>query len=114
MGKANNNLKIIICILTCLSFLAIPACAKPSPSVGLFLTISEPNDGSIVNSESLMVKGKTSAGAVASVNGEVAVVDDKGNFSGTVLLEKGANLIEIIASDAEGNEESLLLTVFRE
>ncbi len=46
-----------------------------------------------------------------SVNGELAEVDEEGNFTMMVVLEEGPNIIEVIASDLEGNEESRTLVI---
>ncbi len=101
-------------MLVCLSFLGSLGCAGPWPTGELFLTISQPSDGAVVYGDTVMVEGKTILGGIASVNGEVAEVDSKGNFRVIVSLDEGVNFVEIVASDSEGNEESELLTVFRE
>jgi hypothetical protein len=47
------------------------------------------------------------------VNGELAEVDNQGNFTTLVVLEEGPNLIEVVASDLEGNQEShTLVTIY--
>ena len=78
---------------------------------GLFLTVTQPVDNSTTNSGKVEVKGRTSPGAVVSVNGELAEVDAGGNFTTLVVLEEGPNIIEVIASDLEGNQESNTLAV---
>jgi hypothetical protein len=42
---------------------------------------------------------------------EIANVDQNGNFSVTVNLEEGPNLIEVVASDQLGNEKSSSIAV---
>jgi bacillopeptidase F len=76
-----------------------------------FLTVTQPVDSSTTNSDKVEVKGRTSLGAVVSVNGELAEVDDGGSFTTMVVLEEGPNLIEVIASDLEGNQESRTLVI---
>jgi hypothetical protein len=89
--------------------------ATPSPSptpTALSLEITQPEDGDQVNTSSVLVSGKTNAGAVVSISVdgndkiEIANVDQNGNFSATVTLEEGPNFIEVLASDQQGNEES--------
>lgn len=75
------------------------------------LTISEPQDETIVYSADLVVKGQTEPDAVVSVNEVVVDVAADGKFSTTITLEEGPNLIEVVASDFEGNEESASVTV---
>jgi len=78
---------------------------------GLFLTVTQPVDNSTTNSGKVEVKGRTSPGAVVSVNGELAEVNDRGDFTMMVVLEEGPNIIEVIASDLEGNQESSTLAI---
>ena len=77
----------------------------------LWLQILSPQDEAIVNIAQVEVIGSASAGAVVSVNDEIILVLNDRQFRAKVSLEEGPNLIEIIASDASGNETSLLLTV---
>jgi len=78
---------------------------------GFFLTVTQPVDNSTTNSGKVEVKGRSKHGAVVSVNGELAEVDDGGNFTTMVVLEEGPNIIEVIASDLEGNQESSTLAI---
>jgi hypothetical protein len=75
------------------------------------LTITEPQDETTVYTSDLVVKGQTENDAVVSVNEAVVDVDVEGNFSTTVTLEEGPNPIEVLASDFDGNEGSVTLTV---
>jgi len=90
----------------------IAACA-PTPTLKpeFFLTVTQPADESIINVDKVEVIGITTAGAVVSINGELAEVDEEGNFTMMVVLEEGPNIIEVIASDLEGNEESRTLVI---
>jgi len=83
----------------------------PTPEPEFFLTVTEPTDNSIINADKVEVKGRTTPGAIVSVNGELAEVDEGGNFTMMVVLEEGPNIIEVIASDLEGNEESRTLVI---
>ena len=75
------------------------------------LTVTEPQDETTVYTSDIVVKGQTNSDAVVSVDGVTIEVDAEGNFSTTVTLEEGPNLIEVLASDFEGNEGSVVLTV---
>ena len=81
------------------------------PDPEFSLTVTEPTDESIVNADKVEVIGITTAGAVVSINGELAEVDAEGNFTMMVVLEEGPNIIEVIASDLEGNQESHTLVI---
>jgi len=86
----------------------------PTPTM-LLLQITQPIDGAQVSTSAVLVTGKTIPGAVVSVSiddtVEIANVDQNGNFSVTVNLEEGPNLIEIITSDLQGNEKSSTIAV---
>lgn len=89
------------------------------PGPTLFLEITEPLDEdlttidieSVVATSTIVVSGITVPDAVVSLNGDEVDVDEEGNFSTEVALEEGPNLIWVIASDFEGNEEQRSLTV---
>ncbi len=83
----------------------------PAPKPEFFLTVTQPADNSIINADKVEVRGRTSPGAVVSVNDELVEVDGEGNFTMMVVLEEGPNIIEVIASDLEGNEESRILAI---
>ncbi len=87
---------------------AIPA---ETPQAGFFLTVSQPAGDSIISVGKVEVVGHTSPSAVVSVNGEIVEVDGEGNFTTMVVLEEGPNIIEVIASDLEGNEESRVFVI---
>ncbi len=91
---------------------------SPSPSAtaaAMFLDISQPEDNSFVTTNTVQVRGRTLTGAVVSVQGNVVDVDSNGNFSATVALDEGPNVIEVIASDEAGNEvqNSIVVTFER-
>ena len=92
---------------------------SPSPSptpTALSLEITQPEDGAEVSTSPINVTGKTIPGAVVSASiddtVEIADVDQNGNFTVTVVLEEGLNLIEVIASDQQGNEKYSSVTIF--
>jgi hypothetical protein len=75
------------------------------------LTVTQPLDETTVHTANLVVKGQTESDAVVSVDGVTVEVDAEGKFSTTVPLEEGPNPIEVFASDFEGNQGSVFLTV---
>lgn len=90
----------------------IPPTQPSAPETsGLWLQIISPLDEAVVDTPEVDVLGSAPAGAVISVNDEILIVGADQQFKVTVSLEDGPNLIEIIASDENGNELSTLLTV---
>jgi hypothetical protein len=81
----------------------------------LFLEIDQPTDGAQVSTGSILVSGKTIPGAVVSalVNDiiSIAEVNQNGDFTVTLILEEGPNLIEVVASDSQGNQKSSTIAV---
>lgn len=90
---------------------AIPTPSPGTTQTGLFLTVSQPADGSIVDISNVEVMGHTSPEAVVSVNSEITIADTQGTFVITITLAEGPNIVEVIASDEEGNEARTSLTV---
>ena len=82
----------------------------------LFLQLFDPAEQDIevpLETAHLTVSGATLPGAVVSLDGDLADTDDQGSFTGVAALDEGANVIEIIASDSEGNQTSTTLYVVR-
>ena len=77
----------------------------------LFLEITEPLDESIVSEAVIFVRGQTTPDAVISIDGQSVEVDVQGEFVAEVSLEPGPNILEIVASDLAGSQESILLSV---
>ena len=90
-----------------------PPSSPPGPPLAqdFFLAVTEPQDESVVDTSPIRVSGSTSSGAEVSVNGELIDVDEQGNFAAMVEMEEGPNVVEVIATDYEGNEDYRILTV---
>ena len=83
----------------------------PEPSGTIWLQVLSPQDEAVVNTSQVDVIGAAPARSVVSVNDEILIIGDDQQFKTTLSLDEGPNLIEILASDENGNETSLLLTV---
>ena len=70
----------------------------------LFLEILEPAYGITVPDRSLTVAGETNPGVTVTVGNRRAIVSNVGEFSVTVLLDKGVNVVEVIATDSFGDQ----------
>jgi hypothetical protein len=82
------------------------------PAGGLTLTLSYPEDALEVEEPTIWVVGGTETEATVAVNGTPAEVNVLGLFSANVELQEGPNLIEVLATDLEGNSRSQSVTVF--
>jgi hypothetical protein len=74
------------------------------------LTIFSPADQALVTEPQVEIRAELSAEAVVSID-EDTYVFEAGTFSQTVPLEEGLNSVQIVASDMDGNEVDLILTI---
>ncbi len=77
------------------------------------LTISEPSNNLVTSTSSVTVKGITVGNADVSVNEKDLKSDAQGNFSTTISLDEGENIIAVLAVDQAGNfvEQDLTVTL---
>ena len=83
-----------------------------APTAGLPFTLLYPLDGLEVSKPVLTVVGATRPDAVVGVNEVPAEVEGSGIFTARVVLEEGANLLEVVAADFEGNVRFQTSVVF--
>ena len=92
-----------------------PTLPPTTTPTALFLVITQPTDGAQVSASNIGITGKTIPGAVVSVSIndeiEIVTVGQDGKFTVRVTLEEGPNLIEVVASDQQGNEKFATVTV---
>ena len=92
-----------------------PTLSPTTTPTALSLVVTQPTDGALVSASDIGITGKTIPGAVVSVSIndkiEIVIVGQDGKFTIAVALEEGPNIIEVIASDQQGNEESATVTV---
>lgn len=77
------------------------------------LNMNQNYDNITLESDKLLVGGNVLDFNQVTINGSEVSVDDNGLFSMEINLNEGANIIEIIASDALGNEAKYTATVYR-
>ena len=78
---------------------------------GLFLKIINLPKESVVRTPTIPIRGITTPDALVSVNGTLVDVDGEGRFTSMVTLQEAPNLIEVVASDFQGNKVSSVLTI---
>lgn len=87
----------------------------PTPSSSIFLALSSPNDESVVSAKTITVSGNTNPNSVIAIttqtNQQVVTPAQNGNFSATVSIEGGENLIEVTAIAPNGEEKVVKRTV---
>lgn len=83
-----------------------------APAAGLPFSLFYPTDGLNTVEPAIPLFGGTRADAVVGVNGIPVEVNAQGIFSTTVTLEEGANFIEVVATDLQGNVRFQTVAVF--
>ena len=81
------------------------------PTLPFMLLITEPADQSIVLSSIIRLSGRTGPEAVVSVNGVSLRLDVLGIFSTRVTLEPGPNIIDVVATNNDGQIMSAVIAV---
>jgi hypothetical protein len=89
--------------------LALPN--TPTPAAPFPLTVTVPRDGETTNTSPLLVSGVTAPSAIVSVNDVVSVANVEGRFDLLVPLQAGPNVLEVIASQADGQQAFAIVTV---
>jgi hypothetical protein len=87
----------------------------PTPQPSVYLVLTNPNDESLASSKTLAINGKTNPGATIIIytdNGQnVLQPTDMGDFSTTLTLEDGQNLIKLTAILPSGATTTIQRTV---
>ena len=81
------------------------------PPLPFLLVITEPRYLSIVSTGIIRLSGRTGPEAVVSVNGASSAIDLVGNFSTLVVLEPGPNIIDVVATNSDGQVMSAVTAV---
>jgi hypothetical protein len=81
------------------------------PPQPFLLLITEPQDQTIVSDSNLRLAGRTGPFAIVSVNGVSVAVDPFGTFSTVVTLDSGPNIIDVVATNDDGQVLSTVLAV---
>lgn len=88
-----------------------PTSTPRSVTFNLALDFEGIGDESVVRSDTVLLRGRTTPDAIVSVNGVIIPVQADGTFELTLALDPGPNLIEIVASDLDGNSVSSSLAI---
>jgi hypothetical protein len=92
----------------------VPVNGVPSPPTyipnSLLLKVAQ-SARSAMNRRETAVSGKTSPGAIVSVNGVPAVTNEIGEFTTQIPLQEGANRVTVTAVDALGRVEQRQVAV---
>jgi len=91
------------------------ASPTPTPLPSISLTLDKPKDEEVVSSKVLVVSGKTQSNAVVAVitdsSQDVITPSANGDFSTTVNLNDGQNILEVIVIAPNGESIASKKTV---
>ena len=75
------------------------------------LQLMSPTNNSIVESDSVNIRGLTDNGDYLTINNEKVPVTTDGSFSTNVRLSRGVNVIKVVASNKAKKDTSQVLTI---
>jgi hypothetical protein len=88
---------------------------SPTPRPTVYISLTNPDDETIVSSKTLTVSGKTNPGATIIIyttsDQQVIQPSTQGDFSTTLTLESGENLLKITSILPSGETTNLHRTV---
>jgi len=82
-----------------------------SSAFNLALNFEGIGDESIVRSDTVLLRGVTSADAIVSVNDVIIQVQADGTFELTIGLKPGPNFVDVVASNLDGSSHSSSLAI---
>lgn len=77
--------------------------------IGPGLKISSPKDSTIVESNVVVVSGKTDPAAIVTINNEEVYVDLSGSFKKTIFVPSGDAIMTIVSKNSYGKETKKLI-----
>lgn len=87
----------------------------PTPAPTIFLSVDRPKDEEVVTNKILVISGKTTSNAVVIVvtdaSEDVITPSNSGDFSTTVNLDEGQNVLEVIGIAPNGESATVKKTV---
>jgi len=81
--------------------------AADSKATGAFLNVVQPKEGERSAAALLVVSGYTDPGNTAQVNNQKAAVDNEGRWSVQIGLNRGENIIDVLATDSDGRQQAI-------
>jgi hypothetical protein len=78
---------------------------------GLTLQVTQPIDGSTLNTVAITVQGQTAPGATVTIGDQTGNADENGNFNIPLTLAEGPNFLDVTALDNNGNQGETILMV---
>lgn len=107
LALSPRMLKIGFIILGVIAFFVYLGWEISGFSAAPSITIISPQDNKKINTDFVVLVGKTDKGAEVYVNGQKVVIDPEGNFREQLVLSEGLNILEILAKNKLGRERRI-------
>ncbi|MDQ2932888.1 MAG: hypothetical protein M3Q80_00715 [bacterium] len=91
--------KIVSVILIVLVIAIFAVSRSFSYARGPHITVSEPINGSLITASTTLIKGQIQRANNVTLNGKSISTDEAGNFSETLIIFPGSNILTLVASD---------------
>lgn len=109
-----HKLKILGIISLFLIIIIYSLYSSRSLIKGPVLNISEPTDGAVISTSTIIIRGVALNAKTLTLNDQQILVDEQGNFGEIRLLEKGLNVYKLFIKDRFNREHQEILRVFRQ
>ncbi len=109
--KTRKNIRIAIISLLLLLLVGYTAYEIQRVAYGPRINITSPKNGALVSDSLVEVTGIAQNIKDISLNDRKIFIDEKGNFSESVLLSYGYNVLTMKASDKFGRETEKIIEV---
>ncbi len=80
---------------------------------GPHITILEPLDGASISAPTAFIRGSVERSNNVTLNGKAISIDEQGNFTETLIVFPGVNIITFEASDQFGRSVETRIQLFR-
>jgi transcriptional regulator with XRE-family HTH domain len=78
------------------------------------LVIYEPSNNLITEQGIINITGQTEPETELTINSEIVLADEQGNFNKQINLSSGLNILEVIATKKHGAQNKTVISIFRQ
>lgn len=110
--KSSPNIRRKIALLLFIAIVIYAVWNARNLILGPRIEVLEPEDGALISSPTLIVKGTVKNGSFISLNGRNIFTDNNGIFSEEILPQYGYNVMKIEAQDRFGKRTEKLIRFY--
>lgn len=109
-----HKLKIVGIVTLLIIIIGYSLYSARSLLQGPLLTVTEPLDGAIIATSTVIIRGLAKNAKMLTLNDQPILIDEHGNFGEILLLQKGINVYKLFVKDKFDREHQEILRVFRQ